>query len=78
MLSPGQHIASLNAKGHIAVDLTVERGRGYVSADKNKGTGAIGVIPIDSPAKAELVRFVADEKARWSKIVEQVGIAGTE
>ena len=48
VLSPGQHIASLNAKGHIAVDLTVERGRGYVSADKNKGTGAIGVIPIDS------------------------------
>jgi DNA-directed RNA polymerase subunit alpha len=48
VLSPDQHIASLNAKGHIAVDLTVERGRGYLSADKNKGTGAIGVIPIDA------------------------------
>ena len=48
VLSPGQHIASLNAKGHIAVDLTVERGRGYLSADKNKGTGAIGVIPVDA------------------------------
>jgi len=48
VLSPDQHIASLNGKGHIAVDLTVERGRGYLSADKNKGTGAIGVIPIDA------------------------------
>jgi DNA-directed RNA polymerase subunit alpha len=48
VLSPDQHIASLNTKGHIAVDLTVERGRGYVSADKNKGTGAIGVIPVDA------------------------------
>jgi DNA-directed RNA polymerase subunit alpha len=48
VLSPGQHIASLNTKGHIAVDLTVERGLGYVSADKNKGTGAIGVIPVDA------------------------------
>ena len=48
VLSPDQHIASLNAKGHIAVDLTVERGRGYLSADKNKGTGAIGVIPVDA------------------------------
>ncbi|HEY4927826.1 MAG TPA: DNA-directed RNA polymerase subunit alpha [Acidimicrobiales bacterium] len=48
VLSPDQHIASLNTKGHIAVDLTVERGRGYLSADKNKGTGAIGVIPIDA------------------------------
>ena len=48
VLSPDQHIASLNSKGHVAVDLTVERGRGYLSADKNKGTGAIGVIPIDA------------------------------
>ena len=48
VLSPDQHIASLNTKGHLAVDLTVERGRGYLSADKNKGTGAIGVIPIDA------------------------------
>ena len=48
VLSPDQHIASLNSKGHIAVDLTVERGRGYLSADKNKGTGAIGVIPVDA------------------------------
>ncbi|HVC66360.1 MAG TPA: DNA-directed RNA polymerase subunit alpha [Acidimicrobiales bacterium] len=48
VLSPDQHIASLNTKGHIAVDLTVERGRGYLSADKNKGTGGIGVIPVDA------------------------------
>ena len=48
VLSPAQEIASLNAKGHLAVDLTVERGRGYLSADKNKGTGAIGVIPVDA------------------------------
>src|SRR5665213_1842699 len=47
-IRPDQHIASLNSKGHIAVDLTVERGRGYLSADKNKGTGAIGVIPVDA------------------------------
>jgi DNA-directed RNA polymerase subunit alpha len=48
VLSPGQHIASLNAKGHLAVDLTVERGRGYASADKNKRSSTIGVIPIDA------------------------------
>ena len=28
--------------------MTVERGRGYVSADKNKRSNTIGVIPIDS------------------------------
>jgi DNA-directed RNA polymerase subunit alpha len=42
------HIASINAKGRLAVDVTVERGRGYVSADKNKRSSTIGVIPIDS------------------------------
>jgi len=48
VLSPTQHIASLNTKGRLAVDLTVERGRGYASADKNKRSTTIGVIPIDA------------------------------
>jgi tripartite-type tricarboxylate transporter receptor subunit TctC len=47
-------------------------------AEIQKKVIGMGVIPVDSPPKAELVRFVADEKTRWSKIVEQVGIAGTE
>jgi DNA-directed RNA polymerase subunit alpha len=48
VLNPGQHIASLNSKGRLAVDLTVERGRGYLSADKNKRSSTIGVIPVDA------------------------------
>ena len=48
VLSPSQHIASLNAKGRLAVDLTVERGRGYLSADKSKRSATIGVIPVDA------------------------------
>jgi DNA-directed RNA polymerase subunit alpha len=41
-------IASLNSKGRLAVDITVEQGRGYVSADRNKKSSTIGVIPVDS------------------------------
>ena len=41
-------IATLNGKGRLAVDITVERGRGYVSADRNKRSSVIGVIPVDS------------------------------
>src|ERR1700680_5004311 len=48
VLNPDLHIASINAKGRLAVDVTVERGRGYASADKNKKSSTIGVIPIDS------------------------------
>ena len=48
ILNPDLHIASLNAKGRLALDITVERGRGYVSADRNKRSSTIGVIPVDS------------------------------
>jgi DNA-directed RNA polymerase subunit alpha len=43
------HIATLNANGHLEMYLTVERGRGYRTADANKRSGdPIGVIAIDS------------------------------
>ncbi|HET9692342.1 MAG TPA: DNA-directed RNA polymerase subunit alpha [Acidimicrobiales bacterium] len=48
VLNPELVIATLNGKGRLAADLTVERGRGYLSADKNKKSSTIGVIPIDS------------------------------
>ncbi len=43
------HIATLNDKGSFEMELTVERGRGYVSAQQNKsGDQEIGRIPVDS------------------------------
>lgn len=48
VLNPDLHIAQLNERGRLAVDITVERGRGYVSADRNKRSTTIGVIPVDS------------------------------
>ena len=43
------HIATLNDKGTVEMELTVERGRGYVSAQQNKsGDQEIGRIPVDS------------------------------
>ena len=49
ILHPELHIATLNATGKLKIEMTVERGRGYVPADKNKKPDdSIGVIPIDS------------------------------
>ncbi|MGH9264374.1 MAG: DNA-directed RNA polymerase subunit alpha [Acidimicrobiales bacterium] len=48
ILNPEMHIASLSNRARLAMDITVERGRGYVSAEKNKKSSVIGVIPIDS------------------------------
>ncbi|MDP9394019.1 MAG: DNA-directed RNA polymerase subunit alpha [Actinomycetota bacterium] len=47
--NPDMHIATLNGKAKLEMELTVERGRGYVSAVQNKQAGQeIGRIPIDS------------------------------
>src|SRR3978361_1885125 len=47
--NPDMHIATLNDKGKLEVELVVERGRGYVPAVQNKASGAeIGRIAVDS------------------------------
>ncbi len=48
ILNPELQIATLNAEGRLAIDITVEKGVGYVSADRNKTTATIGIIPVDS------------------------------
>jgi DNA-directed RNA polymerase subunit alpha len=48
ILNPELHIATLNQRGRLAIDLTVERGRGYLSAERPAGTSTIGIIPIDA------------------------------
>src|SRR5204863_14614 len=47
--NPELKLATLNGKGRLDMELTVERGRGYVTAAQNKQSGQeIGRIPIDS------------------------------
>lgn len=47
--NPDLHIATVNGSGKVEIELTVERGRGYVSAMQNKSADAeIGRIPVDS------------------------------
>ncbi len=48
ILNTDLHLATVNAKGRLAMDVTVERGKGYVSAERNKRSSTIGVIPVDS------------------------------
>lgn len=49
ILNPDLHIATLNEDGELHMEMTVERGKGYVAAEKNKKPDhMIGVIPIDS------------------------------
>lgn len=51
ILNPDLHIATLNEDADLCMELVIDKGRGYVSADKNKKEmqdHTLGVIPIDS------------------------------
>ncbi len=56
IVNPELHIATLSEGGHLQCQITLEKGRGYVSAERNKQLAQernrvelpIGVIPVDS------------------------------
>lgn len=49
IINPELHIASLNDGNRFYMEMTVEKGRGYVVSERNKQPGQpIGVIPVDS------------------------------
>lgn len=49
IMNPDLHIASLGPNGKLEMEIILEHGRGYVSADKNKRPDMpIGQIAVDS------------------------------
>ncbi|MCA1823840.1 MAG: DNA-directed RNA polymerase subunit alpha [Mycobacteriales bacterium] len=77
--NPELPIATLNKKGKLEIELTVERGRGYVSAVQNKQPGQeIGRIPIDSiyspvlkvTYKVEATRV--EQMTNWDRLIVDV------
>lgn len=53
ILNPEMHIATLGEGAKLNMEITISKGRGYVSAERNKeeitrNTGVIGILPIDS------------------------------
>jgi DNA-directed RNA polymerase subunit alpha len=48
IVNTDQVIATMSASGRLEMEMIVAPGVGYRTADSNKGSGAIGLIPIDS------------------------------
>lgn len=49
ILNPDLHIATVAAEGHLHMEMTADKGRGYNVAEKNKGANkAVDALPIDS------------------------------
>lgn len=49
IMNPEHHIATLNEDANLYMEITIDKGRGYVPAERNKQPGQpIGIIPVDS------------------------------
>ncbi|MEG0229066.1 MAG: DNA-directed RNA polymerase subunit alpha [Oscillospiraceae bacterium] len=50
ILNPNMHIATLSEGAKLSMEITIDRGRGYISSEKNRQNleTSIGVIPVDS------------------------------
>ncbi|HEY8340216.1 MAG TPA: DNA-directed RNA polymerase subunit alpha [Egibacteraceae bacterium] len=83
ILNRDLHIATLNRKGRVEMYLTVERGRGYVTAERNKRPDQpIGVIPVDSiysPVKRVTYRVEAtrvEQMTNYDRLILDVETNG--
>jgi DNA-directed RNA polymerase subunit alpha len=48
VLNKDLQLATVSGRGRLAFEITVERGRGYLSADRANPTTTIGIIPVDA------------------------------
>jgi DNA-directed RNA polymerase subunit alpha len=50
IINPNMHIATLESNAKLSMEITIDKGRGYISSEKNKQNlqSVIGVIPVDS------------------------------
>ena len=82
ILNKSQHIATLSAKGRLVVDLTIERGKGYASSDRDTRK-VIGIIPIDAIfAPVRRCTYVVEptrveQSTNYDKIILDIETDGT-
>lgn len=79
-----QHIATLSTDAKFDLEMTVERGRGYRTADENEGLEQVlGVIPIDSIfSPVTRVRYKTQEtrvgqRVNYDRLIIEIWTKGT-
>ena len=83
VLNADQHLATVNPKGRLAFEVTLERGRGYLSSERSPGEGMIGVIPVDalfSPVRRvafEVVPTRVEQSTDFDRLVLDVETDGS-
>ncbi len=83
ILNPELPIATLNGKARLAIDLTVEQGRGYASSQREIETRTIGVVPIDaiySPVRRvtfEVEPTRVEQSTNYDRLVMEIETDGS-
>ena len=85
ILNPELHICSLEKKSKLNIELTIEKGRGYVPAEENKKSGdsPLGLIAIDSiytpvkNVKYEIEDYRVEQKTDYEKLIFEIETDGS-
>ena len=79
ILNPDLHICNLEKDYKINIELTIEKGRGYVPAEENKKSNdSIGTVAIDSiytpikNVKYEIENYRVEQKTDYKKLVFEI------
>ena len=84
ILNPDTHICTLEKSSKLNIELTIEKGRGYVPAEENKKSdNSLGVIAIDSiftpvkNVKYEIENYRVEQKTDFEKLVFEIETDGS-
>ena len=84
VLNPELVICNLEPSAKIKIDLTIDKGRGYVSAEENKpSSAAVGVIPIDAiytpikNVKYSVENYRVEQKTDYEKLIFDIVTDGS-
>ncbi|MDR2654971.1 MAG: DNA-directed RNA polymerase subunit alpha [Oscillospiraceae bacterium] len=72
IINPDMHIATLEQGARLSMEITLDKGRGYVSSEKNKQgmQSVIGIIPVDSIYTPVLKVNYSVDNTRVGQIVD--------
>jgi DNA-directed RNA polymerase subunit alpha len=84
IINPEHHIATLTSDVPFVMEMTVENGRGYRTADDNAGKDReVGVIPVDSSfspvvrVKYDIEETRVGQKTNYDRLVMEIWTNGT-
>ncbi len=83
VLNPDQIIATMNKGVQLSMELTINKGRGYVPAEENNVDGSLGTIPIDSiftpirNVKYSVENYRVEQKTDFEKLIMEIETDGS-